>query len=31
MLRAPGVVLINPKFSHNVGTSIRACSCFGTE
>jgi len=28
MLRAPGVVLINPKFPHNVGTTIRACSCF---
>ena len=31
MLRAPGVVLINPKFPHNVGGTIRACSCFGIE
>jgi tRNA(Leu) C34 or U34 (ribose-2'-O)-methylase TrmL len=31
MLSAPGVVLINPKFPHNVGTTIRACSCFGVE
>jgi len=31
MLRAPGVVLIDPKFSHNVGATIRACSCFGIE
>jgi len=30
-MRAPGVVLINPKFSHNVGATIRACSCFGVE
>lgn len=26
---APSVVLINPKFSHNVAAAIRACSCFG--
>ena len=31
MLRAPGFVLIDPKFSHNVGATIRACSCFGIE
>lgn len=31
MLRAPGVVLTNPKFAHNVGATIRACSCFGIE
>jgi len=31
MLCAPGVVLINPKFPHNVGATIRACSCFGVE
>jgi tRNA(Leu) C34 or U34 (ribose-2'-O)-methylase TrmL len=30
-MRAPGVVLIDPKFSHNVGATIRACSCFGIE
>jgi tRNA(Leu) C34 or U34 (ribose-2'-O)-methylase TrmL len=31
MLRAPGVVLINPKFPRNVGATIRGCSCFGVE
>jgi tRNA(Leu) C34 or U34 (ribose-2'-O)-methylase TrmL len=31
MLSAPGVVLIDPKYSHNVGATIRACSCFGIE
>ena len=31
MLSAPGIVLINPKFPHNVGATIRACSCFGVE
>jgi tRNA(Leu) C34 or U34 (ribose-2'-O)-methylase TrmL len=25
----PAVVLINPKFAHNVGAALRACSCFG--
>lgn len=25
----PSVVLVNPKFPHNVGTCQRACSCFG--
>ena len=30
-MRAPGVVMIDPKFSHNVGATIRACSCFGIE
>ena len=30
-MHAPGVVLINPKFPHNVGATIRACSCFGLE
>jgi tRNA(Leu) C34 or U34 (ribose-2'-O)-methylase TrmL len=24
-----GVVLIDPKFAHNVGAALRACSCFG--
>lgn len=24
-----GVVLINPKYAHNVAAAIRACSCFG--
>jgi tRNA(Leu) C34 or U34 (ribose-2'-O)-methylase TrmL len=31
MLRTPGVVLIDPKFAHNLGASIRACSCFGVD
>ena len=31
MLPSPGIVLIDPKFSHNVGATIRACSCFGVE
>lgn len=29
--KAPAVILINPKFPHNVGTVQRACSCFGVE
>lgn len=28
---APAVVLINPKYPHNVGTVQRACSCFGVK
>jgi tRNA(Leu) C34 or U34 (ribose-2'-O)-methylase TrmL len=31
MLNAPGVVLIDPKYPHNVGAAIRACSCFGVD
>jgi len=31
MLTAPGIVLIDPKFPHNLGATIRACSCFGFE
>jgi tRNA(Leu) C34 or U34 (ribose-2'-O)-methylase TrmL len=27
--KVPGVILINPKFGHNVGAALRACSCFG--
>src|SRR5262245_57493213 len=27
--RAPAVVLIDPKFPHNVGGALRACSCWG--
>lgn len=27
--RGPAVILCNPKFPHNVGTIIRACSCYG--
>lgn len=28
---APSVVLINPKYAHNVGAALRACSCFGID
>jgi len=24
----PSVILINPKYPHNVGAALRACSCF---
>lgn len=27
--RTPAVVLIDPKFPHNVGGALRACSCWG--
>jgi len=27
--RLPAVVLINPKYAHNVGAAVRACSCWG--
>jgi tRNA(Leu) C34 or U34 (ribose-2'-O)-methylase TrmL len=26
---APAVALVNPKYPRNVGTALRACSCFG--
>lgn len=26
---SPAVVLINPKYAHNVGGALRMCSCFG--
>jgi tRNA(Leu) C34 or U34 (ribose-2'-O)-methylase TrmL len=26
---APAVVLVNPKFPHNVGAAVRAASCYG--
>ena len=29
--RKPAVVLIDPKYPHNVAAAIRACSCFGVE
>lgn len=29
--RAPAVVLIDPKFPHNVGAALRACACWGIE
>jgi tRNA C32,U32 (ribose-2'-O)-methylase TrmJ len=25
----PAVILIDPKYAHNVGAALRACSCFG--
>jgi tRNA(Leu) C34 or U34 (ribose-2'-O)-methylase TrmL len=28
-MEAPGIILIDPKYPHNVGAAIRACSCFG--
>jgi tRNA(Leu) C34 or U34 (ribose-2'-O)-methylase TrmL len=31
MMKLPAVVLDNPKYPHNVGAAIRACSCFGVE
>ena len=27
----PTVVLVNPKFPHNVGAALRACSCWGAD
>ena len=29
--QTPGVLLINPKYPHNVGAALRACSCYGVE
>lgn len=29
--KVPAVVLHNPKFPHNVGTALRACSCWGVD
>lgn len=26
---APSIVLLDPRYPHNVGASVRACSCFG--
>lgn len=30
-MKTPAVVLINPKYAHNLAAAIRACSCFGVE
>jgi tRNA(Leu) C34 or U34 (ribose-2'-O)-methylase TrmL len=30
-MNPPGIVLINPKYPHNVAATIRACSCFGIQ
>lgn len=27
----PAIVLYNPRYPHNVGSAVRACSCFGVE
>lgn len=29
--KTPSIVLVNPKFSHNVGAAVRAASCFGAK
>lgn len=29
--KAPAVAMINPKYSHNVASAIRACSCYGVK
>lgn len=31
MFKTPGIILIDPKYPHNVGATIRACSCFGVQ
>ncbi len=31
LLTPPAVVLIDPKYPHNVGNALRACSCFGVQ
>jgi tRNA(Leu) C34 or U34 (ribose-2'-O)-methylase TrmL len=30
-MKTPGVVLVNPKYPHNLAAAIRACACFGVE
>jgi tRNA(Leu) C34 or U34 (ribose-2'-O)-methylase TrmL len=30
-LKSPAIVLIDPKYPHNVGAAIRACSCFAVD
>lgn len=30
-MKPPAVILVNPKYVHNVAAAIRACSCFGIE
>lgn len=27
----PSILLVNPKYPHNVGAALRACSCFGVK
>lgn len=31
MSRLPAVALVNPKYAHNVGQALRACSCWGVD
>ena len=31
IMKTPAVILVNPKYSHNLAAAIRACSCFGVE
>ena len=28
---APSIVLLDPRYPHNVGAAVRACSCFGVQ
>lgn len=28
---SPSVILTNPKYTHNIGAALRACSCFGVK
>jgi tRNA(Leu) C34 or U34 (ribose-2'-O)-methylase TrmL len=29
--KAPSIILFDPRYPHNVGAAVRACSCFGVE
>lgn len=29
--KAPAIILINPKYPHNVGHAVRACACWGID
>jgi tRNA(Leu) C34 or U34 (ribose-2'-O)-methylase TrmL len=29
--RTPAIIMHNPKYAHNVGAAVRACSCFGSD
>jgi len=30
-MKTPAVVMVNPKYPHNLAAAIRACSCFGVD
>jgi tRNA(Leu) C34 or U34 (ribose-2'-O)-methylase TrmL len=30
-MKLPAVVMVNPKYTHNLAAAIRGCSCFGVE